>query len=299
MMLVNKRLPPFVHHVSLINSLEPKFRWIAFPGLIRGLLIIHAMVYVLGTLGGSGGLEALQFDWQKILEKGELWRLASFLFLPPVFAGGLGLLFMLIILMIGFMISNALEQVWGTFRTSLYCYATMACHVAGITAVNFLVEPEYAKMLSAESGFLLYEAFFLAFCTLFPRTEFRLFFILPVQVWILGLLTFILEFALPALTGIYAVTTGKSSGNLVLGLYPVFSLSPYLIWALPRLLSYARQRNQVAARRTDFQRKALSPDEAFHHCEECGATDSSHPDRDFRVTEGDRELCSACLDESS
>ena len=68
-MLVNKRLPPFVHHVSLINSLEPKFRWIAFPGLIRGLLIIHAMVFVLGTLGGSAGLEAFQFDWQKILER--------------------------------------------------------------------------------------------------------------------------------------------------------------------------------------------------------------------------------------
>ena len=299
MMLVNKRLAPFLHHVSLVNSLEPKFRWISFPGLIRGILIIHAMVFVLGILSRSLGPEAFQFDWQKILKKGEFWRLASFLFLPPISPGGLNTLFMLIMLMIGFMISNALEQTWGAFRTSLYCYAIITCHIVGITAVNFLAGPEFAKSSSMKSGLLLYEAIFLAFCTTFPRTEFRLFFILPVQVWILGLLTFVVSFALPALNGIYAGTIGKSPGYLVFGLYPIFSLSPYLIWALPRLLAYARQRNQVAARRTNFQRKALSPDEAFHRCERCGATDSSHPDRDFRVIEGDCELCNACLDESS
>ena len=301
MRLVNECLRPFLHPVSLANSLEPKLRWMAFPGLIRGILIIHTMVFLLGLLGGPEMAiwSRFEFNWQKILEKGEFWRLVSFLFLAPVSPHGIGPLFMLIILMIGLMVSNALEQTWGTFRTSFYCYATMACHIVGIATVNFLVSPEGARGWSAYSGRLLYEAIFLAFCTTYPRTEFRLFFILPVQVWILGLLTFILEFAFPALNAIYAAVMRGSPGDLLLGLYPIFTLSPYLIWALPRLLAYAHQRSRVAARRADFQRKALPADEAFHHCEECGATEASHPDREFRITVDSRELCSTCLDETS
>ena len=37
-------------------------------------------------------------------------------------------------------------------------------------------------------------------------------------------------------------------------------------------------------------------EEAFHTCELCGATDLTDPDRQFRITSDDIELCSECID---
>ena len=36
--------------------------------------------------------------------------------------------------------------------------------------------------------------------------------------------------------------------------------------------------------------------ESCHTCHVCGATDVSHPDRDFFVTEDGNEICNVCLE---
>jgi len=274
---------PFFSPVGLSNSLEPKLGWLAFPGLIRGIVIIHAVIFVLLLMRGEDAVATLAlfvFDWDQILA-GEVWRLISFIMIPPVGIGGsptLAVLFMFIAMMIAFLINDLLEQSWGVFRTTLYCYGIFFCQILAHLILGFL---EIA-VDGSQGGVIFYQAIFLAFATTVPRYEFRLFFVLPVQVWVLG-----------AALGAYLVL--QCFGGLFNALYYFLCFAPYLVWALPRFVRWVRQREHSAARRANFQAKSKRSSDHFHTCDRCGATDVSHSDRDFRVTEDGGELCDACL----
>ncbi len=280
MRLVNERLRPFLHPVSLANSLEPKLRWMAFPGLIRGIGIIHFFVFVL-LVFNPGALSSFVFD-KALIAKGEYWRAISFIALPPIPPGGwllLQTLLMFFILRITFLINDSLEHAWGAFRTSLYVYAVLGCMILA----HFWSGP----LFSVLGGLILYEAIFIAFATIFPNIEFRLFLIVPVKIGILAIFL-----------GIITILLCIQGGAEVTG-HILLSFFPYLRWAIPRFFRWYIMRSRTAARRNAFQRQALPEGEDFHRCEQCGATDSSHPERDFRVTGEDRELCNTCLGESS
>ena len=85
-----------------------------------------------------------------------------------------------------YMIGNSLEQHWGTFRFNLF----VLCGYL-LTVLMAFVSP---GAIITNTYFL--GSVFLAFATLFPNIEFRLFFVLPVKVKWLGWLT----------AGIYTMT---------------------------------------------------------------------------------------------
>lgn len=284
---------PFFGPVGLLNSLEVRFRWLSFPGLIRGIISIHFFMFLL-LVFQPGAAKIFLFDWEQV-RAGEYWRVVSFLALPPILPGGnpvVGLLFMFIILSIGFLINDSLEHAWGSFRISLYVYGLCLCQVLGVLLVHSsgAFGPTLVAALSSNGGILLYESFFLAFATVFPRYEFRLFFILPVQVWVLGAI-----FGGIQLLTILARLFDGIPGLVYAG-YLVLCFLPYLVWAVPTFARWARMRSETATRQANFKAKMTSAGEAFHKCEACGATDQSHPERDFRVTADHRELCDACLE---
>ena len=273
--LVNQRFPPFLPSVPLFNSLEPKIRWMAFPGLIRAIGIIHVFVFLLLVfLPSSAG--SFAFDYQRIVS-GEYWRVISFAALPPVAPGGsplLSALFMFFAMRITFIFNDGLEEAWGELKASIYVYSVLACMIFA----QFL-----GKGPGGFGGITLYAQLFFAFATLFPRVEFHLFLILPIKVWVLGLIS----------GGILLIGVLQAPGYAPITLLPTL---PYLFWAFPRLLKWYVTRGETVARRAKFQQGVLPEGQAFHHCVQCGATDSSHPEREFRVTEEDQELCSKCLD---
>jgi len=158
---------------------ESRCGWLSFPGFLKYYAMMHALVYVLQVVRPDMGA-LLEFDRARILS-GEVWRVITFLFASSGFAGTgtLGILFFFFMVMIAFMMSEALEGAWGVFKTSLFHY----CGILGLITANFILPG-----VMAGSGFLIYGASFLAFATLFPRIEFMLFFILPVQVRFLAML---------------------------------------------------------------------------------------------------------------
>jgi hypothetical protein len=269
--------------VGLSNSLEPKFSWLAFPGLIRGVTIIHVMMFVVLAFQPAAIAEFV-FDPEKILS-GEAWRVGSFLLLPPLRGiGTFTVIFMFIGAMIAFMINDALERTWGVFRTSLYCYGVMFCQIIALTLLSILdMNVNAILSFSAKGGAYFYGSIFLAFATSHPRHEFRIMFIIPVQVWVLG-----------AVMGVIIVLDSFRGVFNALFLYLTFL--PYIVWALPRFIRWYRTRSQTAARQADYRAHSLPAGDSFHACEQCGATDTTHPDRDFRIAEDDRELCDVCLE---
>ena len=256
------------------TGFERRFGWLAFPGFLRYFALLHALVYVLQSVRpGLGRL--LMFNWDKILA-GEVWRVVTFLFASSGFSqvDTLGLIFMFFMVMIAFMINDALEDAWGVFKSSMFYY----CGVIGLIAASFLY-----PIAMVGSGMFLYESAFFAFATLFPHVEFRLFFILPVQVRFLAILGAVL---------LVWQTLGVPGGVVILAL----SFANYVLWAgLPALRGKAREA-AAGKRRGRFNAGKASGGTAFHRCEDCGRTEVSDPHVEFRVGLDGKEYCEDHLD---
>ena len=255
--------------MRFLDRLERNFGWLAFPGFLRFYVLFHALVFVLQLFRNDIGV-LLEFDRERILS-GEIWRVVTFLFSSSGMSGigPLGVLFFFFMVMIAFMMSDALEGAWGIFRTTLYFYAGWLFLLVG----NFI-----SPVAFSGSGFLLYGTAFLAFATLFPKVEFMMFFVIPVQVRFLAMIQ----------AGLLVLT--------LLGdyrLFPLFLLGHlnYLLWAgIPAMRGQAKVMQSVQ-RRKGFNAKKLPKEEAFHVCVVCGRTEISDPALEFRIGADGQEYC--------
>jgi hypothetical protein len=255
-----------------LQKIEDRFHWLAFPGLFKYLTFMGVIVYVL-QWARPDIAEILDFSRSRILA-GEVWRVITFIF-TPLDLGGIGpmsMLFLFFAVMISFMISDSLEHVWGTTRLSLYIVTLWLCLVISLS---------FFGLEGAKSGTMLYTSLFLAFAANFPRVEFRLFFFIPVQVRFLAWLTMaLLVFEAIFQPSSLAVT--------------IPALIPYAIWVLPGVIRGKARLVEAGRLRTRFEQASYAP-AAFHRCEVCGATEQSHPQKEFRMATDGKEYCSEHL----
>ncbi|MCF7732705.1 MAG: hypothetical protein K9N23_13535 [Akkermansiaceae bacterium] len=252
------------------NNIERRFGWLAFPGFLRYFAILDALVYLLTLVQPNIGL-TLMLDWDRVMA-GEVWRLITGLFAVSGLgmASSFGVLFKFFMVMIAFMISDALEGSWGVFKTTMFCYLG----VIGAIAAT-LVQPSTSLII----GYFFYESAFFAFATIFPRVEFRLFFILPVQVRFLAMLA-----------AVFLIWDGFSSLTWwgVIGL----AFANYLLWAgIPALRGKSREVKSAGRRRQFNAAAKASSAEGLYRCAVCDRTDVSNPELEFRVGEDGRDYC--------
>lgn len=255
--------------MQFLDKWERKFGWISFPGFLRYYAIFHVLVYLLQFVDKSIGL-TLEFDRDKILA-GEVWRIVTFLFADSGLGGqsAFGMIFLFFMVMIAFMISDSLEGAWGVFRTSMFYYTGYI----GLIIANLIYDtPAFG------SGTLIYSAAFFAFATLFPKVEFLMMFIIPVQIrWLalIGAVYYVIGiFGAPLLTGYYLLVFAN-----------------YLLWAgIPALRGQARVVGSIQRRRK-FQKDSSTDGNAFHRCAECNRTDLSDPELEFRMSMDGKEYC--------
>ena len=154
--------------------------------------------------------EILPVEWFYLnpilaFEKGQVWRLVTFLFIPPVTWHPVFLAFAWYIF---WMISSALEGQWGTFKFNLFIFLGAAFTVLASLVFPYLYYTNYYIALTV----------FFAFATLYPNFEFLLFFILPVKVKWLALVSLVLL--------IYAFFMGGWPGRLIISA----SMANYLLF---------------------------------------------------------------------
>lgn len=258
-----------------LDRLESRLAWLSFPGFLRYYAMMHALVYVLQVFRPDIGV-LLEFDRAAILS-GEIWRLATFLFASSGFAGigMLGILFFFFMVMIAFMMNDALESAWGVFKTSLFHY----CGVCGLVIANFL----FPNAMPG-SGFMIYGSSFFAFATLHPRHEFLMFFVLPVQVRFLAMLQ-------------AGLMLFSALSNWLLLPFYLLGCASYLLWAgLPALRGTARV-IESSQRRKRFEAAKEPAHAAFHTCASCDRTDLTDSGLEFRVGADGREYCTDHLPE--
>lgn len=242
--------------MKFTTRLERKFGRFAIHDLTTYLVVGQGLALLLG-LAKPAFLGALLLIPSAVLD-GQWWRLLSFLLTPP----STNLIFAAFALYLLWFMGGALEAQWGAFRYCLYVLVGTVMTIAAAFAF-----PYYP----ASNGFLI-GSIFLAFAALFPRYEILLFFVLPVQVRWLALLTWLL-YAFAFIVG------GWNTRLLILAAVTNFLL--FFGRDLADQLRHGRRRTRYHAKITPDRNQPL------HICAVCGINDKTHREMDFRY-------CSKC-----
>ena len=168
----------------LIDKLERKIGRYAIPNLTMFIIGTYIIGYLMYFFARSV-LPYLYLDPYLILH-GQVWRLVSWLLVPP---GGFDI-FTIIMLLFYYSIGNTLERTWGTFRYNVYIFGGIIATIVGafvLYGISILAYgPEVAELSSAIysaafSTSYISMSIFLGFALAYPNMQVLLMFIIPVQ----------------------------------------------------------------------------------------------------------------------
>jgi hypothetical protein len=250
--------------MNWLNTLERKFGNIAIPHLVRWVVLFNAIGYTLYHINPLF-LSFFSLDSSKVME-GEVWRLVTFLFIPPDFDP----LWIAFTLYFMFIMGEALEHEWGAFRLNFFYVVGMI----STTVIAFFFRPGQIDSTYLNTNL------FLAFATLFPEYVIYLFFIIPVKVKWLGILTGVFLF-----------------GSILLGSVPtklavIISLVNYFIFFGPSIYAEMKLRRKAVRARSRFNTdRSSQKSDSFHLCNVCKRTELDSNELVFRVAADGNEYC--------
>ena len=156
--------------MTWIDRLERRARRLAVPNLMffisGGMLLVYLLSLLFPHLTGLLSLD------RAALFRGQVWRLLTFLFVPPTTSP----LWILFQLYFNCLLGRGLEQQWGVFRFNLYYLCGM---VGAILA---------ALLTGYGTNNYLNLSLFFAFAAFYPDYRLLIFFILPVEIKYLAIL---------------------------------------------------------------------------------------------------------------
>lgn len=274
------------------------------PNLMLYICLGSAIVSLANMINGGFILyELLCFDKAAIL-RGEVWRLVSWLLTEQMGNGLLSFLFLYFFYRLG----SAVEKSIGTLKFNLFylvgvvmmdVFAMIFCPTQPVMIGEFTVPAEYfAYYLYGNFAYYLHLGVVLAFATMYPDSQFVLFFIIPVRAWVIALID-LLMIGISIFNLCYPVLLFPHC------LFPLIGLVNYFLFfgadmgnLLPfslRLKLQVKKSKKAKAQTTGprvvqftppQQRKAEKPN-YNHRCTVCGRTDVSNPELEFRY-------CSRC-----
>ncbi|MDF2592252.1 MAG: hypothetical protein K0S75_1718 [Clostridia bacterium] len=253
-----------------LNKLERVLGRFAIRNLMTYIVMLNAVAFVLIYLDlyvlQTGILYSKMVLIPQLVLRGEIWRLVTFLAIPPSFS----LMWVFFTLYFYYMVGGALESEWGTFKFNAYYFLGILATIAVSFIFNVAVTPIYINL-----------SLFLAFARIYPNYELLIFFVLPVKVKYLALI----DWAFIAFT----ILVGSMSSKLT----AIISIINFFIFFGPDILSGAKGNRQVHQNRQRFRRE-IPKDLTYHKCTICGKTEKDDPALEFRYCdkcEGDYEYC--------
>jgi len=105
--------------MSLLDRLEPKLARFSIQNLPIALVVAWVIAFLLAM--GQPQILSLMVLQPDLVMQGQVWRLVTFLLLPPVVPGSLTAgIFLFFACYLFWIFGGALEQQWGTFRFNVY-----------------------------------------------------------------------------------------------------------------------------------------------------------------------------------
>jgi len=248
---------------SWLNKLERRLEPLAIPNIT--LYIVIAQVFVLlAVLLGQIQLSQLHL-WPVLVTQGEVWRLFTFVAVPP--STGMLVAFALYLF---YLYGNALEDYFGVVRYNLFLL------VGYLLTVGLAFISPYA----AATNLFLGGAVFLAFAFLNPDFTLNLFFILPVKIKWIALITWVFY----GFTFIVGGATERLGVLAATGNFLIFFGKDVI-----QRVRTGRHRVKQQAKREKLRQELSGP---MHKCSICERDSDASPELDFRYrTEGENEVC--------
>jgi len=154
---------------SWLQKLDYKYGRKAIRNLMSIIVFGMALVFladlVMSVQAGSTLSAMLVFDRDAIFA-GQIWRLISFVFIPP----NSSILFIILSLYFYWLMGSAMEDEWGSFKFDVF----YLCGVLGSVLAGLITGYATNNYLNM--------SLFLAFALLFPEFKINLFFVLPIKV---------------------------------------------------------------------------------------------------------------------
>jgi hypothetical protein len=226
------------------------------------------VVFLLTIADPTGGFLNKLVLIPQLVMQGEVWRLLTFIFIPPTFS----MLWLVFALYFYYMIGTSLENEWGTFKFNVYYFTGVLAIIAG-------------SLLSGIAGtsYYLNLTMFLAFASIFPNYEILVFFVLPVKMKYLAWLD-------AALLG-YSFITGTAADRVMI----IASILNFLLFFGKDLYLWVKSRGRAQYKKTAYKAKAGAGKVlTVHRCEICGRSEWDDKNLEFRYCvdcEGDHEYC--------
>ncbi len=150
--------------LKFLDKLERKFGKFAIRNLMTYIAIGNLAVFLISFMYPA--LPGYLMLIPSLVLKGQVWRLVTYVFIPP----DTSILFILFAVYFYYMIGNTLEREWGSFKLNIY-------YLTGMLATTIA-----ALITGGTYGVYLNLSLFLAFAYLYPNYEILLFFFLPIKI---------------------------------------------------------------------------------------------------------------------
>ena len=255
-----------------LNKLERKIGRFAIPNLIAYLIAGYIIGFIISLIN-PGLIGMLTLQPGSILQ-GQVWRLISWVLIPPPLGNPI---FLIIMLFLYYSLGQTLERAWGTFRFNLYMFSGILFTVLGAFILFFILGgAEFGRNLF--STYFINMSIFLAFAVSFPNMELRLYFVLPVKVKWLGL--------------VFGLILGFNflTGNMVDRVAIAASMLNFLLFFIFTIRNNSWNPTQQV-RKAKFHKDSKGPPKrpgvTAHRCATCGRTEQDDPNLEFRY-------CSKC-----
>lgn len=250
------------------------------PNLMLYIVLGTAVVYVMSQMSRNPFLYNLLYFDRELILRGEVWRLITY---PLTYNAG-SLLLTAISLFCYYSLGRAMENIWGTLRFNLF-------YLTGVVMMDV-----YCMIFGGSASVTyLNLSLFLSYATLYPDSQFLLFFIIPIRAWIF------------ALFDLAIVLIDLVSLPFPYNLFSVISLANYFLFFGKDVLNVIPMSWRANARRAfrkaspsnkkakvisfdagSYEASHASPKAPYtHRCTVCGRTDISNPELEFRY-------CSRC-----
>ena len=255
-----------------LDKMERRFGRYAIRNLTMYLLAGYAIGYLLSfTMPQLLTYFTLE---PALILKGQVWRLLSWVIIPP----NDNIIFVIFMMLLYYSLGNTLESYWGAFRYNVYIFSGILFTVIGDFIVNGLIGG-ITGFGSLYSTYYINMSIFLACASIMPDYQLLLYGIIPIKMKWLAILDVVL------------LAVDAVQGGLIIRIVIIASLLNFIIFFFCNRNLRGHSPKQ-AARRKKFQKQISRPQNQYaggakHRCAVCGRTELDDPTLEFRY-------CSKC-----
>ena len=256
---------------NLLDKMERRFGRYAIRNLTMYLLAGYAIGYLLSfTMPQLLTYFTLE---PALILKGQVWRLLSWVIIPP----NDNIIFVIFMMLLYYSLGNTLESYWGAFRYNVYIFSGILFTVIGAFIVNGLIGG-ITGFGSLYSTYYINMSIFLACAASIPDVQVLLMFLFPIKVKWLGIVYGII------------LLVNCIQGGIATWIVVIFSLLNFLVFFLRSKGKMHLSVGQIK-RQQEFHQKMRSAGQTKgitrHKCAICGRTELDGDDLEFR-------FCSKC-----